>query len=159
MAALHRAFALAEVNAVAVRVRKDLNFDVARPLDQLFQVDLAGAKGTLGFAGSGGKSSLQILGAIDGTHAFTTPTGGSLKHDRIADAERDIVGLFGRRQAVDTTRRTRHAGFIGRLARTGLGAERAHGSRWGVDENDAGLFARFGKVCVFGEKTVAGMDR
>src|SRR5690606_23570364 len=42
--ALQRAIALAEVNHIAVVVGKDLDFDVARPLEEFLHVDLAVAE-------------------------------------------------------------------------------------------------------------------
>ena len=45
MAALERAFALAEMHHVAVIVAEHLKFDVARALDQLFHVHVGAAEG------------------------------------------------------------------------------------------------------------------
>ena len=45
MPALDRAFALAQMNDVAVLVGQQLNLDVARALHQFFQIDRAIAKG------------------------------------------------------------------------------------------------------------------
>jgi hypothetical protein len=39
MAALNRALAFSEVYHVAMRVGENLNLDVARPLDSLFQLE------------------------------------------------------------------------------------------------------------------------
>ena len=51
MAALDGAFALAQVDHVAVAIAEQLDFDVARALDQLLDVDFGIAEGALGFAG------------------------------------------------------------------------------------------------------------
>ena len=49
MAALHAAVAFPEVDRVAVVIGEDLDFDVPRVLDVLFQIDVAVAEGGLGF--------------------------------------------------------------------------------------------------------------
>jgi hypothetical protein len=92
--ALHRALAFTEVDTMAMLVGEDLNLDVARTLDELLEIDLSGTKGTLGFAGGGGESSLQILRPMDGAHSFAASAGGGFEHDGITDAERNVVSLF-----------------------------------------------------------------
>ena len=49
MTALDRAFALAEMNDVAVIVGEHLNLDMARPLDIAFEIDAAVLESRLGF--------------------------------------------------------------------------------------------------------------
>ncbi len=61
MAALDGAFAFAEGDAVAMLVGKDLDFDVARALDELFEVDLAGAEGALCLAAGGSECGRGVL--------------------------------------------------------------------------------------------------
>ena len=51
MTALHGAFALTEMNQVAVPVARDLDFNVTRLLDHLFEVDFAVVKSAFRFAG------------------------------------------------------------------------------------------------------------
>ncbi len=51
--ALQRALALAQVDDIAVLVGQDLELDVPRAFEQLFEVDVAIAKGGLGFAAGG----------------------------------------------------------------------------------------------------------
>ncbi len=63
MAALDGAFALAEGDAVAMLVGEDLDFDVAGALDELLEIDLAGAEGALGFTAGGDKGGGQVFGA------------------------------------------------------------------------------------------------
>jgi hypothetical protein len=47
MPPLDRAFALEQMNGVAMSVSKDLNLDVARPIDQALDVERAVAEGGL----------------------------------------------------------------------------------------------------------------
>ena len=60
MAALQRALALAQVHQVAVAVSQHLDFDVARLVDQLLDVDFGVAEGAFGFAGGIAKSRFQL---------------------------------------------------------------------------------------------------
>ncbi len=62
MTALHRALAFAEVNQVAVVIAEDLDFDMMRALDQLFDVNAAVAEGAQSFAGGGFGGGGQIFG-------------------------------------------------------------------------------------------------
>ena len=60
MPPLQRALALAQVNHVAVAVADQLDLDVARPLDQLLDVDLGVAEGALGLARRVAQRGFQI---------------------------------------------------------------------------------------------------
>src|SRR5258708_7072290 len=53
MAALNRAFALAEVNDAPVGIAENLNLDVARILEILFDVDVRGTEGALSLVARG----------------------------------------------------------------------------------------------------------
>ena len=61
MAALQRAFALAQMDHVAVLVAEHLKLDVARMLDQFFHVHVRAAKGLLGFGARGLKRGDQFF--------------------------------------------------------------------------------------------------
>ena len=63
MAALDRAFALAQVDAVAVVVGQHLDLDMPRARDQLLQVDVIIAKGAQRFAPRRCERTRQLLPA------------------------------------------------------------------------------------------------
>jgi hypothetical protein len=63
VAALNGALAFAEGYAVAILVGEELNFDVARAFDELFEVNLAGAECAFGFAAGRGKGRGKVFGA------------------------------------------------------------------------------------------------
>ena len=61
MTTLDGAIALAEIDAVAMFVGEDLYLDVTGVLDELFDVDFAGAKGAEGFAAGSGKGAFHLF--------------------------------------------------------------------------------------------------
>ena len=95
MAALDGAFTLAEIEAVAVLVGEELDFDVAGPLDELFEIDFAGAEGARGFVAGGDEGGGQLCRALDGAHALAAAAGCCLEHDGIADLCGDLEGFVG----------------------------------------------------------------
>ncbi len=70
MTPLDGAFALAQVNHVAVMVAQHLNFDVPRLHHQLFDVDFVVLKGAQRFARCVANGRFQILLAIDAPHSL-----------------------------------------------------------------------------------------
>ena len=95
MAALDGALALAEIDGVAVLVGEELDFDVAGALDELFEIDLAGAEGARGLVAGRDEGGGQLCRSLDGAHAFAAAAGGGFQHDGIADLLRDLQGFFG----------------------------------------------------------------
>ena len=81
---LDRALALAQVNHVAVAVAEDLDLDVARPVDQLLDVDLRIAERALGFARGVAKGGFEFGFAIHAAHALAAAACHGLQQDRIA---------------------------------------------------------------------------
>ena len=127
MAALHGAFALAEIDDIAVLVGEQLDFDVAGALDQFFEIDLAGAEGARGLVAGRDEGGGQLCRALDGAHALAATAGCCLEHHRIADLFCDLEGLFRGGEAAHRAGSARHAGTIGGGAGAGLRAELAHG--------------------------------
>jgi hypothetical protein len=85
VAALHGAVAFAKINAVALFVGDDLDFDVAGALDEFLQIDFAGAEGAEGFAACAVEGAIHLFGGQDGAHAFAASSGAGFEHDGIAD--------------------------------------------------------------------------
>ena len=146
---LDRAFALAEGDAVAMLVGKDLDFDVTRTFDELLEIDFAGTERALGFATGGGEGGGQIFRTIHGAHTFAAAAGSGLQHDGIANACGNVGGLFGRGEAMNAAGSAGHTRFVGGLAGVGLGTENAHGRRRRPDELDAAVLAHLSEICVF----------
>ena len=124
---------------MAVLVGEDLDLDVAGALDQLLQIDFAGAEGALGLAARAvAKAEGRVVGSENGAHTFASTAGGGLEHDGIANVGGDVEGFFGRGKRVDAARGAGHAGFVGGLAGIGFGAKGAHGGGGWADELDSG---------------------
>src|SRR4051812_37599403 len=80
MTALQRAFALAQVNHVAVLVAQHLNFNVARLFNQLLNINFAALEGALGLACGLTDGRLEFGFGIDTAHAFASAAGCRLDH-------------------------------------------------------------------------------
>src|SRR6202049_3524470 len=72
MTPLHRAFALTEMDQVAVPVARDLDFNVTRPVDRFFDVDFAVVKSAFRFAGCFADGGFQFAFRIDAAHPLAT---------------------------------------------------------------------------------------
>src|SRR5574343_94909 len=89
--ALHRAIALAQVHGVAVLVCQDLDFDMARLLQEFFHVHGGVAKGSTGF-GTGHVHRVDQRGfGMHYAHAAATTTTSGFNDDR----EADLAGNLG----------------------------------------------------------------
>ncbi len=157
--ALDGAIAVAEVNDVAVRIRKDLNFHMTwrcqKPLDQERPV----TKGALGQAASASESCADFGFGGDDAHPLPAASCGRLDHQRQLQLARFALQV---RQVLicavisgqyrDTGRA--HASFGNTLR-----AHRGDGRRRRANEHPARIGARRGELRVFREKSVAGMDR
>src|SRR5580704_17423828 len=155
---LQRAFAFAEMDHVAVLVAEYLEFDVARMLEQFFDVDIGTAEGLLGFGFGGLKQRDQFAGVAHDSHAASAPAFGGFDHHGIADFCSDFfsgvfVGDDSGAAGNDGEPGSSHgfAGFV-------FFAHQTDGVWRGADEGDVGSFADLGEVGVLREETVAGMD-
>src|SRR5437870_2137637 len=70
MTTLNRALALAKMYHVAMRIRKNLNFDMPRPFDDLLQIYVGHAKRSRGFGLCGFKSRSQLAFLGNLSHPF-----------------------------------------------------------------------------------------
>src|ERR1019366_1123915 len=157
VAALDGAFALAQVNHVAVLVAHELNLDVAGVLDELLDVDLGVAGRALGFARSIAQGGLQIGVAIHAAHALAAATRHGLQENGVAVGGGKLAGLV-ERDAVIGAGHDGGAGGDGGPAGGGLRSHHADGMGRGADENDAGLFAGGSEIGIFAEESVARMN-
>src|SRR5258706_9395046 len=120
MATLNRAFALEQMNDVAVVVRKNLDLDVPRAIDKPFYVQRAVTEGRRRLATRLLDSGQQRALVANVLHADAAASGRWLQKDRKADpARRDrnrLVRLIRRRVARDN----RHPRLLSELASSDL---------------------------------------
>jgi hypothetical protein len=158
IAPLDGAVAFAEMDDVALVVREDLKFDVVRVFDEFFDVDTGVAEGFLSF-GTGGMIAFDERDVVVGNaHAASTATGDGLDHDGVTNALGNGKGVLLVFHDAFGTGRDGHTSFLGKGATDGLVLHRVHRARAWSDEPDVAAFADVGKVSVFGEETVAGMN-
>jgi hypothetical protein len=159
VAPLHGAVALAQVHRIAVLVGQDLDFDVARVLEEFLHVHRRIAKRStrLGL-GHLHRIDQRRLG-VHHAHAAPTAAARGLDDDRIAHRLGDAADLH--RVVGQFAFRARHAGHArldhGLLGRH-LVAHDADGLGRGADELEPAFFHPLGKVGVFAQETIAGVD-
>ncbi len=88
MAALDRAVALAEVDPRAVAIEQDLDLDVARADDEVFEDEPVVVEGGCRLASGRGDRVGERLGATDRAHALAAAAGRGLDQQRKADRAR-----------------------------------------------------------------------
>src|SRR5262245_4851794 len=154
VAALDRAFALAEMDDVAVLVAKHLDFDMARIRDELFDENALIPERRLCFRTRARKSFLHVGLAVGDAHALAAPAGAGLDHDGIADLLRYLDGF---RLAFDHSEVTGDSRYIG-CGRSFLGfdlvSHRGDRLRVWPDKDDARNGQGFWKSLALGEKAV-----
>ena len=158
--ALDRTFALVQVDDVAVCVGDDLDFDMARPLDQFLQINVPVAESGLSLTTGRFQQFWHLIQAADFAHALTAAARRGLNQQRKADLWRDgeqivvkhVAHIFG-------ARHDRHARFAHRLAGGHLVAHRGNRRRLRPDERDIFGCAHFGELVALGQEAVAGVDR
>ena len=158
VAALDRAVALEQVHQVAVLVAQHLHFHVAGTAHQLFQVHLVIAKGGQGLALGQLHHGGQIGFGFNDAHATAATAPAGLEHQRIAHTQGHGLG------GLDVGGQGACGGYHGHLGRHGHGAgghfvaQGAHHVAFGANEGNACGSAGIGKVGVFAQKTVAGVN-
>src|SRR5258707_14292910 len=83
MPALDRAFALAEAEQITEAIADDLDFNVARILDQLFDVDFRAAKSASGLARCVPERGFEAGLTVHASHALAASSGRGFEHHRI----------------------------------------------------------------------------
>ena len=157
MATLQRAFALAEFEHVAVRVRQHLHLEVAGGSDEAFDQQSVVAEGGGGLATRRLQRGLELLKRADEAHPFAAAAGRGLDQQRQAVLAREL-GDSRRRRSVEA-RNHRHPGAARRLPRSGLVAHQLDRLGRRPDPAQAGELAGARELGTLGEKSVAGMDR
>ena len=155
VAALDRALALPQVDAVAVRVAQHLDLDVARLLDELLDEDAVVAEAVAGLVAAGGVPLEGLLVVVRDPQPLAAAAGRGLDHHRVADLLRDldrILGALDRGVVAGDGVDLRGAG---ELLGGDLVAHRRDRRVLRADEDDAGLLDLARELGVLGQEAVA----
>ena len=157
VAALDRAFALAEIDDMAVLVAQHLDLDMARIGDEFLDEDAVVAEARFCFRAGAGKSVFHLGAAMGDAHALAAAAGGGLDHHRIADLVGDLDRLLVVLDDAEMAGHGRDLGGGRRALALDLVAHGGDGLGVRPDEDDAGFGQRLGEGRALGEKAVARM--
>jgi hypothetical protein len=156
--ALNRAIPLEEMHEIAVLVAKDLNLDVARPLDQLFDQQAAITERGFRFATRRDQRVAQSGDIMNRPHPFAPAASRRFDHYRQADAlrfrgETFIALVFAIVSWCDWHARcdSQPLGFDFR-------SHRSDGLDTRANPNEPVLLAELRQVRAFGEEAIAGVN-
>ena len=157
MTSLDRAVPLAEVDAVPMRVEEELDFDVARALDETLQDQAVVTERGGRLAPSGRQRGREVVHRSNRAHALATAARRRLHEQRDAD---DLGG--GGEGCVALVcpviaRQDGNAELPGKRPGRGLVAHRPDRRRRRTDPANAGGDHGFGEVGVLGEEAEPGM--
>ena len=159
MATLDRAIALVEMNDVSVLVGDDLDFDVPRAIDVAFEIDAGVTEGCFGFCLGLGDSVLQ-RGFVEGdAHSFSSTTCGGFDQDGEADFAGGVDRVFFAFDQAVAAGDDRYTGGDGHFSGGVFVTEFFHRFGARADEFEVAAAADFVEVGVFGEESVAWVDR
>src|SRR5690606_19442620 len=159
VAALQRAFALAEMDAPARPVAEDLHLEVPGLWQEALHIDLGIAEGGLGLAPAGLPGLLDLVGLRDDAHAAPAAAGHGLDHHRAACRKaREEFARFLEPRGMPGAFEDRHAQLARPLARAGLVAEQRERLGRGADEDEARRLDPARELGILGEEAVAGVD-
>ncbi len=159
VAALHRTFALAKIDAVAESIGQHLDFDMTRIDDELLDENPLVAERIARLGGRALETVAHFRFVPGNAHALAAAARRGLDHHRIADFSGDPLRMGRVGDDVEKARNRADLGRVGKFLRFDLVA---HGDdRLGLrpDEDDALLFQRLAKGGPLGEKPIARMDR
>jgi len=143
---------------ISVLVGQYLNFHVPRTRQKLFEVYPGISEVGFGFLLSHPDGASQFIFAVNNAHPFSAASGGGLDHHRVTDRcrrlQRDIQVFnhaFG-------PRHHRYPGPFHGFPGGRLVSHLADRIRMRTDEGDAASGAELGKIGIFRQETVSGMD-
>ncbi len=157
VAALDRAFALVQIEHVAVLVAEDLDLDMARVLDELLDEDAVVAEGVETFALGRLEAFANVLLVISETHALAAAARAGLHHHRIADLVGDAHSMFGIVDLADIAGDDIDACFLGQLLGLDLVAHCRDGIGRRADEGDVFLGQSLHEARALGQEAIARM--
>ena len=155
---LDAAFALEEMDRVAVPVREDLELDVPGSSEELLQVNPVVSERGRGDPTPLRESARQLRRGLDPRHALAAPARGRLDQDRKPDllrgaGERLVVAGVFIRSGDDRHPRRAHAGARPKLVRHLFDRGRRR-----ADPREASLFDGAPELRALGEETVPRMN-
>ncbi len=158
VAQLDGAVPLVQVDDVAVPIGEHLDFDVARPFDQLLDEHGAAAESGLRLAPAAGERLGHRAGGRDPAHAATAAAGGRLEHHGIAEQRGKVRRVGGGRNRVVTA--GNHGNVEGSREPAGayLVAEQRERGRGRSHEDETGLGALLRERGAFRQEAVSGVD-
>ena len=147
------------MHQIAVRVAQQLHLHMTRAAHQLLEIHLIIAKGGCGFAARDFQLRGQLVLGLNHPHTPATAAPAGLEHQRIADCASHLSDLIHVLWQSWRGRHHRHIGSHCRIARRHLIPQRAHDLGRRADEDDPVAGASLGKIGIFGQKTITGMNR
>ena len=157
VAPLDAAFALMQINAVAMAIGQHLNFDMPRLCHELFDEDAVVAKAGRRLALRRTKA-LPRLGVVPGDpHALAAPPRTGLDHHRITDLRRDPQRLLRVPDDPHVPRHGRNPRSHRQLLGGDLVPHRLDRPRGRPDKDHARRFQRRRKAAVLAQKSIARM--
>ena len=155
---LDGAVTLEQVDDIAVGVTQQLDFNVLGSVEETLDEDGTVAKGGAGLGGGTLEGILQFSLAADDPHTTATTTKGGLDDDGETIGIGEALDLL---EGLDRTRRTRNDGHVaadGQLTSGDLVTQVINGVRGGTNKDQTSLLHVAGKVRVFREETVTGVN-
>jgi len=159
VAALDRAFALAEVEHIAVLVAEHLDLDVARLDDELLDEHAVVAEARKPLALGRLEALAHVLLGVSEAHTLAAAAGRGLHHHRIADFVRNADGVLGVLDLADEAGDDVDTCRLGELLRFDLVAHRGDGIGRRADEGDVLFGELLREPFTLREETVAGVYR
>ena len=155
---LDGAVPVSQVDDVSKAVRQHLELNVPGPQHQLFQIHLVVAETGLGLSFGLRVGGGQRLGAVTPADAPPATAGAGLQQHGIAHPLRRRQGVLHRGHGAVGAGGDRNAGCLHNVPGGGLGARLSDGVPGGADEGEALPGAGVGKVRIFGQKAIAGVE-
>ena len=157
VAALDRAFAFMQIDAIAVLIGQHLNLDVAGLGDEFLDEDAVIAKAVGRLVLGAFEALARLLIVPRDAHALAAAAGAGLDHHRIADLVRDRDRLFGIGDQTHVAGNRRNTSLLRQFLRGDLVAHRLDGRRGRSDKDHALGLKRGGEIHPFGQEAIARM--
>ena len=158
MASLDGAFALPEVDRVALLVRHDLEFDVAGSFDVFLDIAIGNTEGIRRLGLCGLERLGKVLAAADHAHATTSASRNGFHNDGVSNVFGESQSLFIGADGILAAGQERHSQAAHFRASSGLVAHQADArGRWPNKLDLAGL-TDLGEVGALRKEAIAGMN-
>ncbi len=158
MAALDRAFALVQVQHIAVGVANQLNLNVARLFDKFFDEHAVIAKAVACLVAATGEAFKSFLVVIGHAQPLTTATRAGLDHHGVTNALGNLDRALGQFNRIVDAGDAVHTRFARQFFGFDLVAHGGNRMVFGADEHNARFLAALGKIRVLAQKSVPRMD-